>query len=288
MCIEENAQTSSGYDDHSRALQPLSDSDDYSVVESVYQPKWTGYYTMCLCAEHSPKQRNLGWAVGYGNPKFHPTGAIDLRLDMSKRKNLGLSRRHAYFDFSAGGQFCVRADNPDGRTDVRSISLNGCKFNENLQVIASLGPTQVNFGEYSYVFRFVEIVEQESWKRSCHEFLQGRHKFSSLPSFITFTPTPSDQIIVGRWSVRSTVATGSSGFVSAAVDLQMGTVVAAKRFGCKSTAHRHEAEAEISMMKDHLPNHVRLPASTLLPCSAAPRWLTVFIQGQPCPVLRYM
>ena len=35
MCIEENTENSSEYDDDSRALRPLSDNDGYSVVEST-------------------------------------------------------------------------------------------------------------------------------------------------------------------------------------------------------------------------------------------------------------
>lgn len=253
MCIKENIEKN---DDDNSALPSLCDGDDYSIVESVDQPKWTGFYTLCLCKEHQPQQPFFGWAVGYGNPKLPYTGGIDLRLDMSKQMKSGLSRRHAYFDFSVDGQFCVRADNPEGRTDIKSINLNGFKFNRDLRVIASLGPTQLNFGEYNYVFCFTDVQQQESWNNSCRDFLQGRGNNRSLPPLINFTPTPSDRIISGRWSIRSTVATGSYGFVSRAVDLNRGTSFAAKLFNCTNKARREEAEREISMMKDKLPNHV--------------------------------
>lgn len=157
-------------------IQPFSDSESESPEEHSHESLvWGGYYFLCFCYLHEPKNGSFGWVVGYGS-RQSGDGGVDIRLHMKRPTPTRLSSFHAKFHFSQMGMFSLAV-----YKDGRSITLGGTTYTSASRVFDSSEPTSLQFAEFVYSFRFTDVVSTSQWRMACEEYMKG----------IDITPPPN-------------------------------------------------------------------------------------------------
>ncbi|KAK5148254.1 hypothetical protein LTR04_000685 [Oleoguttula sp. CCFEE 6159] len=217
-------------------------SQDGSPVNSIARNKYCGYYRLNLGI--LPKNIGLGWVAGSSRRNLRDDD-VDLMLTPQPGQH-NVRGRHVRFSHNTNtGVLMVFADNweviIDGKKRIQNTAFAAC---EN---------TGLMLGDLSYTIEFTDLDPQMYKTRLDDMYRQRQNNFSSIPHFLSPTPTPSLRASgYDKYFIYPTSAGGSYSTVSRACKKDTGELFVLKKMK-RNNHNLAEIRKEVEILKslDH-------------------------------------
>ncbi|MCJ1368626.1 hypothetical protein MMC16_007770 [Acarospora aff. strigata] len=251
MCINDQQE----YDpDVANALQShshdLADSDTPTEPDTDTEQEnarsasvWTGQYIFDLSIKVTKPL--IGWVAGKGRPEdplAHDD--VELFLTSSLERREGVRGRHARFNFNQGTGFfgVARASRA-----VMELTVNGEPVSHSIFAF-NQSHAKLRIGYLEYHFEYTEYARSTHISNNMRDYLENALAFQSQPPPYLATTPASSAIIVGQWTISSSLGSGSFGKVHAATNTK-NEVVAIKTVVRQSQRTGAALQHEIQVLR---------------------------------------
>jgi hypothetical protein len=192
-----------------------------------------------------PAEPKLGWMVGkgrWGAVARDSHGEVDILLTSNTAQKEIRGRHFRFLHNLDSGRLLVYA--------AAKVKINGVQLGRGDSRILQSGKTFIAFGPFEYEFSWTEL-DQDIYRKQLRELAHSlSHTGYTPPIFITPTPMDSEWILMDKYQVTGSFATGSSCVMYSAMDMA-GVLYAVKKITSNRppTHNRNQVSGEVNALQ---------------------------------------